>query len=308
MNNFIKYYSALFIVISSLFISHYASAAPLIITMAGLQTNFNEYESLIAEHGKESLFKKGLPYDSPTNRVVSEMIIIMRALKEGGLDAKIEYLSVPNARRETLEVSNGHAVICSQQFNKATLQEDNFSETLLITDAITRLGEFEKGIYHLPDNHAFLNATNTREIKSFGTAIIGLHWNNDERVLSKMKVNKIIHAPTYKSMFSMLKVGRGEWIPLEFPNTSDLSITAYGVKVVPVHGVKFSLLESRHFLVSKNHHHGQKVFDALQIGIKKLRKEGYIRKVLEQSGFFSTKTKSWRLLNEDQITNYKHTY
>ncbi len=129
----------------------------------------------------------------------------------------------------------------------------DIKKSFLVSDPITRFGEFQKAFYCLPSNTALLSATNADEINLNGKGIVGQHWNNDKKVLKDMGITNLIDAPTFECMIKMIKAGRADWIPLEISNSKDSSMTLYGVHLVPIPAVKFSLLESRHFFISKTH-------------------------------------------------------
>ena len=146
-----------------------------------------------------------------------------------------------------------------------------------------------------------LGLSSAKELEESSTGIIGLHWDNDAQVLEGMGVTNVIRSPTFSSMIKMIIAGRADWVPLELSNSADMSFTMDGARFVPIPGIKFSLLESRHFFVSKKHPQGERVFNALQKGLVELRKQGFIRKALEQAGFFNTRSDSWTMLNADAL-------
>ncbi len=275
-------------------------AKPVVVPMAVVDETAAEYQVFLAKHGGTP---QNITHLEPKSvgRGVAEILIIAKALHLGGLDFKFRFIKTPNARRETEEVATGFAVICSQQFNKNTLLVPTYKDLLYISPPITRFGEFQKGIYCLPENKRILDIRTAKELDAAGTAIIGSHWNNDFQILTAMGIRRIERAPTFNSIFKMLAAGRGDWIPLEFPNSGDLSITRFGMRLVPVPGVKFSLLESRHFLISRKHPLGKQVYEALEKGIVELRKQGFIRETLTAAGFFNDQTASWKMLNQPAV-------
>ncbi|MFW5490531.1 MAG: hypothetical protein ACNI3A_19290 [Desulfovibrio sp.] len=279
---------------------HVCHAQRLVVPISIHPATAQEYMKFMAAHpeGPAGIEHVG---NNTLTRGIAEVLIIAKALQLGGIDPTFEYKFVPNARRETMEVANGMAVICSQQFNKYTMLTPGYKESLYLSSPIIRFGEFQKGFYCLPDNKKVLEARTVQELNAAGTGLVGRHWNNDHQVLTAMGLTDIETAPTFKALFEMLRVGRGDWIPLEFSNAKDLSRIQFGVRVVPVPGIKFSLLESRHFLVSRTHRLGPEVFAALEKGIAQLRQRGFIRETLSAAGFFNEQTKSWRMLNQAEV-------
>ncbi|WP_320007454.1 hypothetical protein [Maridesulfovibrio sp.] len=270
------------------------------ITIAIEQNSLKQINDLAAKLATPLDKLENVP-DIEMSRSSADVIILLRALRLGGIDSPVEFISVPNARRSTEETARGRTVLCSQQLNKKTNTVPGYENAFLTTAPITRFGEFQKGFYCLPGNTALLSATSAEEINMRGRGIVGQHWNNDIQILRSIGITNLITAPTFKSMLKIIEVGRAGWIPLEIANSKNFSITMQGITLVPIPGIKFSLLESRHFLVSRKHPRGKEVYGALQKGIKKLRKQGFIRKILSQAGIFNPRTNSWKILNEDAI-------
>ncbi|QJB55535.1 hypothetical protein [Pseudodesulfovibrio sp. zrk46] len=267
------------------------------LTFAAGQHTIYEYRKFLKPYDGDVTLVEAIP-NGALNRCAMDLVIQIKAMRLGGITAPIEFEPVPNARRGTELMAEGHVIGLAQQLNKDTLIVQGYDKKLYVRDAITRFGEFQKGIYCLPHNLNVLAVTSSKELADAGTAIIGLHWNNDAKVLQDMGVRDIIRTPTYESIIKMIGAGRADWAPLEIPNTKDKAITYDGVTLVPVPQIKLSLLESRHYLVSKNHPRGREVFHALQSGLQKLQAQGFIRKALVSCGVINPDTRDWTILNE----------
>ncbi|WP_419780899.1 hypothetical protein [Maridesulfovibrio sp.] len=239
--------------------------------------------------------------DVEISRTTADVIILLKALYLGGIDSPIEFIEVPNARRSAQETARGRSVLCSQQLNKEASSVAGYENSFWVTDPIARFGEFQKGFYCLPKNTDLLAATSAAEINKLGKGIIGQHWGNDFRILRDMGITNMISAPTFNSMVKMIEARRADWIPLEISTSKDFSMNLQGVHLVPIMGIKFSLLESRHFLVSRKHPRGKEVYKVLQKGIKELRKQGFVRKIMTKAGIFNPRTDSWKILNGEDI-------
>jgi hypothetical protein len=239
------------------------------------------------------------------SRPDADIIIIAKALHTGGLRGPLEFIPACNARRETEEVALGNTVIAAQQFDRSVLNHPHYAEAFHISAPITRIGEFQKGFYCLDTNQKVLDIKSAEELNRKSKGAIGLHWENDAQILQSMGIDKVIKVPTFSSIIKMIAAGRADWIPLELSSSEDLSMTLYGHRLVPIPGIKFSLIESRHFLVSRIHPDGERVFNALQKGLAELRKQGFIRNTLTATGFFSGKTDDWTLLNEAAVKRAK---
>ncbi len=274
------------------------------ISIAAPQKAISLYKALPESARKTPLSPGNIPKEINT-RCVAGIVIIKNALKLGGLDAEIKFLQVPNARRESDEVAKSNAVIGSHLLNARTLDIPGYKARMFLTTAVAQTGEFQKGIYCLPDNNKILSVTNLKELKKAGKALIGLHWDNDYRVLTDMGITGIERGPTVESMFKMLKAGRADWIPLGFQNPPDMSINHKGVRLVPVPGIKIAMVESRHFVLSRRHPQGQMVYDAMEKGMKVMREQGLMKQILSQTGVTCPAVKDWKIINKDQIAYYR---
>ncbi|WP_320175811.1 hypothetical protein [Maridesulfovibrio sp.] len=288
-------YAAVFLLAATY--SFPASAAEkLIVAVSTTKNAVEKYDNLPESAKSVPLSYKHLPPEIKT-RCVASLMILKNALKLGGIDAQLNFKQTPNARREEDELIKGYAVVSSHLFNLSSIEHLKYKDKIYVSDPVIEDGEFEKGIFCLPGNHKVLNVRTIEDLKKAGKPLIGIHWSNECQTLNDMGINEIEKGPTKDCLFRMLKAGRADWIPLGFHNSKDLSVTRHGITLVPVKGIKFSLTESRHFIVSKQHPEGEKVFNALQIGIKKMRQDGLIKKMLTQGGFYCKATKDWKILN-----------
>ncbi|WP_321404076.1 hypothetical protein [Maridesulfovibrio sp.] len=226
-------------------------------------------------------------------------MLLKNAFKLGGIDAQLNFSATPNTRREENELVKGYAAIGAHLFTKSTFEQPEYKDKIFISDPVIEDGQFEKGIFCLPGNHKVLNVRNIEDLKKAGKPLVGIHWVNECRTLKDLGINEdeIEKAPTLDCIFKMIKVGRADWVPLGFHNAAkDLSVSNNGITLVPVKGIKIPLKESRHFIVSKTHPDGEKVFQALQKGIKIMRKNGLSAKLLTQGGFYCPATQNWKTL------------
>lgn len=271
-----------------------------IVTMTAQKDTSQKFLHIMAENGNDPARIDSIPPEK-NFRVVAEMVIIAKALQLGGMNPRFKFIIVPNARRETHEVVQGSAVMASQQFNIRTFEERDYKQNAFMSSPVTRPGEFCKGFYCRADNKKALRSKTIAEINRLKPGVIGLHWNNDAAVLADMGLKPCLRAPRFDSLIKMVENGRADWAPLTFSRADDLSRQQFGVTLVPIPGIRFSLLQSRHFMVSRTHPMGPKTFCALQKGLAKLRKRGAIRKLLTDVGFFNDATEGWTMLNADAV-------
>ncbi|WP_394699937.1 hypothetical protein [uncultured Pseudodesulfovibrio sp.] len=235
------------------------------------------------------------------DRTAVEMVIAVRALRLGGMSKPISFAVTSNARRAVEEVICGNAVMTGQQLDVSVLNDKQDVEALFLSDPVTPVGEFHKLFYCLPENKGVLAARNAEELNQAGRGIIGTVWNNDRQVLMSMGINNVIQAPTFPSLIKMILAGRADWIPMEASNKPGMERMMEGKRFVPVPGIRFSLIESRHFMVSRLHPDGEATFNALQAGLDELHRQGFIRALLDATGFYESDQLGWKTLNQDAV-------
>ncbi|XXJ20389.1 hypothetical protein ACR42D_12815 [Desulfovibrio caledoniensis] len=271
------------------------------VTVTANQDIINSYNEILAHFDGDPL---SVTPDLPAgryDRTAIELVIIARALIVGGLNRPVVFVKTSNARRAVEEVLCGNAVMTGQQLDTSVLNDKQNIEDLYLSDPVTPVGEFHKLFYCLPENKKVLAARSVAELNRAGRGIIGTVWDNDRKVLADMGVTDVIQAPTFSCLIKMILAGRADWIPMEASNHPAMERFMGGHRFVPVPGIRFSLIESRHFMVSRHHPDGEVVFNALQAGLKKLRRRGFIRAMLDATGFHETDRLGWKTLNQDAI-------
>ncbi|NDV23486.1 hypothetical protein [Desulfovibrio sp. JC022] len=271
----------------------------MIVAVATTKNAIKKYDNLPESAKTVPLCNKNLPSEIKS-RCIASLMILKNALKLGGINAQLNFLETPNVRREEDEIVKGYAVISSHLFSKSTIDQPKYKDKIYVSDPVIKDGEFEKGIFCLPGNHKIRNVRTIEELRKAGKPLIGIHWTNECEILNELGIKKIEKGPTTDSLFRMIKAGRADWIPFGFHNSKDLSVKRSGITLVPVKGLKFTLNESRHFLVSKDHPDGEKIFKALQEGIKQMRSKGLIKKLLTQGGYYCKTTRDWKILNSKE--------
>lgn len=260
------------------------------IKVAVPEVNANLYKKFIQDKGVGPNDIQDLKSEY-SSRIVADIVIISQALKLGGMDVEIEVFVVPNSARERAEAKRGNVVMAGQGH-----WEDNFDDSVYMTSVVIPDGGFEKGIYCLETNAKLLAIKTLQELQDF-IAISIPTWFVDWSTLEQMPLKGLIRTNTKEQIYDLLGKGKVDFTLLEFPPNKDLSIMRYGVKLIPVSGVKVGLKGTRHYMVSKKHPAGEKVFKALDKGIKILKDRGTIQRYYEESGFYQKRFKDWKKLN-----------
>lgn len=223
-----------------------------------------------------------------------EQAIFRRAIVQGGLDARFIDFIVPNSARARESIRSGMVVGGGPAVWHAYFEE-NPSE-LYESDVLIPDGHFEKGLYALPQKLPKIrNSADLRQL----TVVSTQTWQVDWSTLERLRFGKRLSVPTKDQQFKMVQSGWADVLLHDFANTPDMSIEIKGVRLVPVPGVKIGLAGSRHFIVSKQHPDGERIFSALQKGLKIMRKNGEIQRAFMESGFYNKTARNWLLLKPE---------
>jgi hypothetical protein len=156
-------------------------------------------------------------------------------------------------------------------------------------------GEFEAGLYTLPDHPAQHQAIE-RPSLSHWTALCNRNWSADWAALQRLSLKEVQHVSSWPVMVRMLAARRADLVLAPFSSKPDLAIHAEGVTLLPIPGIKVALPGSRHFVMAAQHAMFSAFRDSLDAGIAARRADGRLRRAYEDSGFFSARARKWRLL------------
>ncbi len=229
-----------------------------------------------------------------TRRDVVEAIIWQQALSKGGYNKpiKVDGLDV-SYTRVMLELKHGtiHAFANSVWLDDTKDNKDNF----YITDTLIPEHKFYAGFYATPDRVNEIKIKDKESISNYKFSC-NRHWKKDKQLLEHLNAD-CMFSNTWETMIEKLKNKYADIVLAPFQASDDMSLMAFGVKLVPVPNIKTSLLGKRVFIVSKKSKDGNAMFKALNKGIQIMHKEGLIEKAYEQSGFYNNKIKDWKLID-----------
>jgi hypothetical protein len=221
-------------------------------------------------------------------RDVVDMILAQQALKLGGFKYKFTYAPGKVNFRNTQMLQNGELLLSFDSYWKSDASP--LSDSIYISDEVIRNGEYVAGIYTSPKNKKTLAVKELIDLHKL-TAISTPKWRTDWQTLQQLSLKEIVVQDSWLSMVRMVNLQWVDFILMPFNSTPDKSFTMEKIHLVPVQGIGIILKDSRHFVISKLHPKGSEAFQAINKGLKILRKKGTISKAYEQSGFFIDKTK-----------------
>ncbi|ACB73458.1 methyl-accepting chemotaxis protein [Opitutus terrae] len=227
------------------------------------------------------------------NRPTVDLILQLQALKAGGLDFDYELVVQPTHGRSVIEVVQGYCDLTAETVWNSEITE--LGSQVLKTENIINHGEFEKGLYGLPDNARLQALTSAEQLGEFVGATV-FNWSVDVKTLQNMGLKRVDRASCMENVFQMIRQRRADFTLLEFASTPDMSIENHGVKLVPVQNCKVALPESRAWIIAAGSPHAATLLETLRRGIKMLRDQRRITRAFEESGFFQPKVMHWKRL------------
>lgn len=225
-----------------------------------------------------------------SRRDVIEVVLIQQALALGGIRDNIRFVVTATHARIIKQVHSGKAVMAG---NSIWLDLLDDKDLLYVSDPIIKNGQFEAGLYTVPNNQRVLNAKSIDDVRAL-TAVSSKAWTIDWQTLNTLEIRSLINTVKWTSMVKMVEKGRADFLLAPFQPSPDMSFVAEGVHLVPIPGIKIGFQGSRHFAVSKRNPDGKRIIEALNKGIIELNKKGLIEKAYVDSGFYNQTAKDWK--------------
>lgn len=231
-----------------------------------------------------------LEYPLEDSQPLTEILILCEALELGGIEPQFEFKNAPEYKR--LLNSSGASFIVMPGFS--IWGKDINKDLFYVSSPLLNVGEFNKGIYTVAANKNVLQAKNLAELRRY-VVVSNSNWVHDKNEIDCMEL-KFINAQTPINMAHMIMARRADFTLFPFFRSEDLSGYVADIKLVPVPGMKVAINDSLHFVVSKHHPQGQKVYLALQKGLSILTANGTIHQAYLRLGFFNPDIQNWTTL------------
>ncbi len=282
----------IFLVLLSLAASQIVKAEPDIIPIVVSKDTAQDYVSFLEDvnlEPEEITFFGG----KHSRRDVAELILFIQALKLGGYAGQITIHPQNNIRRYLRRFSQGEFAAWATPLSLDFIKDHS---NIVNTAPVTYEGEFEAGLYVLPENNKALSIRSLADLKRFCVVSSDL-WVSDWKTLTALGLPCLHSVNHWSLMLQMVKKGRSDIILAPFQNTPDMKLITNDAKLIPIPSIKLALLGDRRWLVSSLHPMGKITHTHLEKGLKTLRKKGVITKAYTESGAWSPNTTRWKRLN-----------
>lgn len=225
-------------------------------------------------------------------RDVIDGVLFVQALRLGGIEQEIEFISFGTYKRMLHAIAKGQVVAGAQtNWGRDTLNKAQFYNT----QPLVQEGEFVVGLYTSASNKKALSAQSLADLKTL-SAVSSKQWRNDWQRLQKLGVKPLYNVPIWDQMVKMVASERADFTLAPFQANRDFQLFFDNVILVPIPNIKLALPGTRHWTVSQQHPDSIRVFNALEKGLQQLRADGRIKRAYTESGFFTTAVNDWNLI------------
>ncbi len=219
------------------------------------------------------------------NQILAEFLIFCNALKYSTNTYQLSVSIYPNNSRMLNDLEEG--VIDSTAIgiwrNEARL------EKLAISSPLFRNNEFVKGLY---STKAVLRKIKYLDQLKSAATLTNQNWHHDWAILECAGL-QLLHVSYYEQMFNMIKLGRGEFVPITFGPNTDMERNQFGIRLYPFPNYKMVFADSTHFVVNTSTPKGKQLLSDLQGGLAKLRADGQIEDAYERIGIINKAVANW---------------
>jgi len=229
--------------------------------------------------------------NSPANQMIAELLLLCQALQLGNNNFRLAFVPFPVHKRIFQHLSRGTIAISGMGIWLSEAEKDN----VYISSPLIKSGEFTKGIYHKKNSSITISKDKSKPFQGIRT-VINTNWLMDYQAL-KCGGFDITHADRYESMFKMLRFDRVDVVAHAFTPHPQMHLTKEQETLVPVKGYRIVFSDSLHYFISKKHPLSKELYQAINIGLAKLRQKNIIEKTYLRVGIFRPETTNWTAIN-----------
>lgn len=230
-----------------------------------------------------------------SQRAVSEIRIFHQAVLSSGLGVSLKLKpESTNMRRAFLLAQKGRMISFTETYSHEDIVDKR--DTFYISQAVLRENEYPVGLYSSVENHRALNAT-PGQLNQLSAASHP-EWHTDWRILEAIGVKKIYPVESMVDALNLVAHQKVDIVLRAFHRGEGFVYTYKQQKFAPILGIKVFFPDSRHFLVSRRHPDGERLFEALEMGLSKMRQRGEIEKIYQRFGVMDPRVSDWRVVNK----------
>lgn len=232
-----------------------------------------------------------------SQRAVAEIYIFQQAVASSnlGLSIKLKPESA-NMRHAFTLAQAGRVITFTETYSHVDIVDKR--DDFYISQAVLNKGEYPVGLYTSIDNHRAL-ATERNQLHKLSAASHP-QWHTDWSILESINVKNIHAVNSMEAALNLVGQQKADIVLKAFQSGEGFVFSHNNHKLVPIVGLKVFFPDSRHFLISKKHPDGDKVFQALEIGLTNMRQSGAIKKIYQRFGVMDERVADWQVVNKEQ--------
>ncbi|MER2490852.1 hypothetical protein [Catenovulum sediminis] len=225
-------------------------------------------------------------------RDVVDAVILQQAIALSGEKYHFRFSSGFYANRRWVMLQQGLSALAADTVWH--FQAKEMEEQVFISSPVLDKNENFAGLYTTEEKVAHLQRYLPHRVSEL-KAVVASDWQPDIVTLHELGLKNIYMQSSWGAMLSHLFSQQSDILLAPFPANESLAIRTPKGTLLPLTQFKVQLRGSRHFVVSKNHPQGERIFNALQTGLKSMREQGYLQTVYQQAGGLNHQTKNWQV-------------
>lgn len=232
-----------------------------------------------------------------SRRDVMETILVQQILVSGGWTNGVQFYPVPTYERALNAIAGGLVDMSAESVWLEDIEGD--PDHLAASPPLIADGEFEAGFYTLPTHDKAMAARTLADLRQL-RAVSCKAWRPDWTALTQLGPRSLYHAPRWDSMPRMLAAGRVDFLLAPLQPGPDMMLTAEGVDMVPIPGIKIALSGSRHIAFSTQSPQGTQLREMFTRGLAIHRQNGRLQAAYEECGFFNREAEQWKVITPSE--------
>lgn len=256
---------------------------------------FSDQMTLIAELTKEHACPAVSIANTGENQMLLEYLVICNMLLDPDEQTSFEIIGFPVVPRLVAAINTGDIDVSGFGVWSNESQYPN----VLRSSPMLSKGQFNKGLYVSAQSKISLKDHSTMSINSL-VAVSNQNWTYDWQILN-CEFEQVMHVDRYEQMFQLLARKRVDVLPLAFGKKQDLSREEFGIKLLPIKGIKLSFPDSSHVIMSQLSPLKNILKKRIETNLAKLNSDQQLKQWYIETGVLNTTTQNWKPLCADEF-------
>ncbi|MDF2179445.1 hypothetical protein P2G88_14415 [Aliiglaciecola sp. CAU 1673] len=249
------------------------------------QDHYAEVRTYFDTHGCKPLG----PEDNQTNQILTEFLLLCKALSDADSPYQITLVPYPINARLLKDISLG--TLDASAYAIWSKEPALYPNTAL-SPALLEKGEFSKGLYTRPALASKFEYQSKASFRGL-TGVANQNWHYDWRHMHCAGIYTT-HINQYQQMFALIEQGKVDLVPLTFGQETDLQRRVFGISLYPLPGIKLAFDDSLHFVFSSQTISGKAAHRLVENELVRMKRNGEIDAAYTQLGILNPSTTHWQ--------------